>query len=364
MNNLKDIFFLQMAYSLAEKAVGWASPNPYVGAVIVKGDAIVGLGYHERPGEPHAEIVALRKAGSLSRNSTAYVTLEPCVHWGKTPPCVEALLQSNLKRVVISAFDPNPLVYKKGFKKIHQAGIDVSVGLLEERNRRLNETYLKYITQKIPFVTIKAAVSLDGKIATKKLNSRWISSPETREYIHLLRGEYDALMVGINTLIMDDPLLTVRHPNWKRKRLTRIVLDSRLRFPLQAKILSTLSQGKILVFTSVNASPKKAAALRKKGVEVITLPSSRININDVLTWLGNHEITSVLVEGGSHLYTSFLEKRLADKIILSLSSKFIGGQKAPSLLQGKGVEFIKDSLYLQRTDSFRISEDLIIEGYF
>ncbi len=364
MNNLKDIFFLQMAYSLAERAVGWASPNPYVGAVIVKGDVIVGQGYHERPGEPHAEIVALRKAGPLSRNSTAYITLEPCVHWGKTPPCVESLLQSGLKRVVISAFDPNPLVYKKGFKKIHQAGIDVSVGLLEERNRRLNETYLKYITQKIPFVTIKAAVSLDGKIATKKLNSQWISSPETREYIHLLRGEYDALMVGINTLIMDDPLLTVRHPNWKRKRLTRIVLDSRLRFPLQAKILSTLSQGEILVFTLANASLKKAAAIRKKGVEVIPLPSSRIDIEDVLTWLGNHEITSVLVEGGSRLYTSLLEKRLADKIVLSLSSKFIGGQKAPSLLQGKGVEFIKDSLYLQRTDSFRIGEDLILEGHF
>lgn len=364
MNNLKDIFYLQMAYSLAEKAVGWASPNPYVGAVIVKGDVIVGQGYHEKPGEPHAEIVALREAGSLSRNSTAYITLEPCVHWGKTPPCVEALIQSRLKRVVISSFDPNPLVYKKGFKKIHQAGINVSVGLLKERDRKLNETYIKYITKKIPFVAIKAAVSLDGKIATKKLDSQWISSPETREYIHLLRGEFDALMVGINTLIRDDPMLTVRHPNWNGKRLTRIILDSRLRFPPQAKILSTFSQGKILIFTLDKASPKKATALQKKGVDVIPLPSSRIDIADVLIRLGKLEIASVLVEGGRNLYTSLLERRLADKVVLSLSPKFIGGQKSLSLLQGKGVDFIKDSLHLQRADSFRIDEDLIVEGYF
>ena len=363
MKNQKDIFYLQMAYALAGKAVGWASPNPYVGSVLVKGEKIVGEGYHEKPGQPHAEIVALRKAGSLARNSTAYITLEPCVHWGKTPPCIDALLPAGLRRVVISDLDPNPLVYKKGVKRLREAGIEVSVGLLQEKNRHLNEAYLKFITNKIPFVTAKAAVSLDGKISTKKFSSRWISSPQTREYFHLLRGEYDALMIGVNTLIKDDPLLTIRHPNWKGKRLTRIILDSHLRFPLKARILSTLSQGKILVFTTQNASLKKADALRRSGVEVVILSSSRITLKKVLSWLGLHEISSVLVEGGGRLLTSMFEEQLVDKAFISISPKLIGGATAPSFLQGKGIDLVKDSLYLKRTHSFQIDEDIIMEGY-
>ncbi len=363
MSSLNDIFYLQMAYSLAERAIGWTSPNPCVGAVIVSRGVVVGHGYHERAGEPHAEILALRKAGSLARNSTVYITLEPCVLRGKTPPCVGPLLQAGPKRVVISSLDPNPLIHKKGFKILKQAGIEVSVGLLEERNRRLNEAYEKFITRKIPFCAAKAALSLDGKMATRTFSSRWISSKETRQYTHLLRGEFDALMVGVNTLINDDPLLTVRHPNWKGKRITRVILDSRLRFPLQARILSTLSRGKIIVFAPEKASPRKADALRKKGAEVIALPSSRVDVEDVLSWLGQHEVSSVLAEGGSRLMTSILERRLADKLFLTLSPKLIGGRKAPSLFQGEGVERVKDSLQLKRTHSFQIGEDIIMEGY-
>jgi diaminohydroxyphosphoribosylaminopyrimidine deaminase/5-amino-6-(5-phosphoribosylamino)uracil reductase len=363
MKNLKDIFYIQMAYALAEKAKGWASPNPYVGAVIVRNDVIVGYGYHAKPGQLHAEAVALQRAGSLSRNSAAYITLEPCVHWGKTPPCTEAMLQARLKRVIISALDPNPLVFRKGFKKIKQAGIEVSAGLLEEKNRKLNEAYLKYITKKIPFVTAKAAISIDGKIATRKFSSRWISSPQTRKYFHLVRGEYDALLVGINTLIKDDPLLTVRHPNWKRKHIVRVILDSNLRFPLSAKILSTLSQGKILVFALKKGSQRKAEALRKKGVEVIFLPSPTLDLKKVLSWLGKHEISSVLVEGGSRVLTSMLEQRLVDKIFVSISPKLIGGKQAPSLFQGEGADFIKNSINLKRINSFQIDEDIIMEGY-
>jgi len=365
MNSLKDISYLQMAYALAEKARGWASPNPYVGAVIVKKDVIVGHGYHEKSGLPHAEAVALQRAGSLSRNSTLYITLEPCVHWGKTPPCVDAILQARPKRVVISSLDPNPLVYKNGFRRIKEAGIDTSVGLLEEKNICLNEAYLKYITKKIPFVVAKAALSLDGKMATHRLESHWISSPQTRKYFHLLRGEYDAIMVGIGTLIKDDPLLTIRHPNWKGKRLTRIIADSNLSFPLKAKILSTLSQGKILVFTQKNSSQRKADALRKKGVEVIRLSSSSagLDLEEILSWLGKHEISSVLVEGGGRLLTSMLEERLIDKVFITLSPKLIGGNCAPSLFQGKGAEFIKDSLLLKRINSFQIEEDIVVEGY-
>jgi diaminohydroxyphosphoribosylaminopyrimidine deaminase/5-amino-6-(5-phosphoribosylamino)uracil reductase len=363
MKNLKDIFYLQMAYALAEKAKGWASPNPYVGTVIARKDVIVGHGYHVMPGQPHAEAVALQRAGSLSRNSTAYITLEPCVHWGKTPPCTEAILQARLKRVIISALDPNPLVFKKGVKKIKQAGIEVSAGLLEEKNRRLNEVYLKYITKKTPFVIAKAAISVDGKIATRKFSSRWVSSPQTRKYFQLLRGEYDALMVGINTLIKDDPLLTVRHPNWKGKHIVRVILDSHLRFPLGAKILSTLSQGKILVFSLKKSSPRKAEALRKKGVEVIFLSSPTLDLKKVLSWLGMNEMSSVLVEGGSRVLTSMLEEKLVDKIFVSISPKLIGGKQAPSLLQGEGADFIKNSIHLKRKNSFQIDEDIIVEGY-
>jgi diaminohydroxyphosphoribosylaminopyrimidine deaminase/5-amino-6-(5-phosphoribosylamino)uracil reductase len=363
MKNPKDIFYLQMAYGLAEKAVGWASPNPYVGAVIVKKDIIIGDGYHERPGNPHAEVIALHKAGSLARNSTTYINLEPCVHWGKTPPCTEALLQARIGRAVISDFDPNPLVSKKGIKKLKEAGIEISLGLLQEKNRRLNETYIKYITKKIPFVAAKAAVSLDGKIATKKFSSQWISSPETRKYFHLLRGEFDALMVGVNTLIKDDPLLTVRHSNWRKKRLTRIILDSHLRFPIQSRILSTLSHGKILVFSLKEASQKKADALRKKGVEVIPISSRRVEVKKVLSWLGQNEISSVLVEGGGRVLTSIFEGRMVDKIFVTLSPKLIGGKTAPTLFQGSGADFIKDSFVLKRTHSFQMGEDIIVEGY-
>jgi diaminohydroxyphosphoribosylaminopyrimidine deaminase/5-amino-6-(5-phosphoribosylamino)uracil reductase len=363
MKDLKDILYLQMAYALAEKAKGWASPNPYVGTVIVRKDVIVGHGYHAKPGQPHAEAVALQRAGSLSRNSTAYITLEPCVHWGKTPPCTEAILQARLKRVIISALDPNPLVFKKGFKKIKQAGIEVSAGLLEEKNIRLNEVYLKYITKKTPFVIAKAAISVDGKIATRKFSSRWISSPQTRKYFQLLRGEYDAILVGINTIIKDDPQLTVRHPNWKGRRIVRVILDSQLRFPLGAKILSTLSQGRIIVFSLKKASQRKAEALRKKGVEVICLSSPALDLKKVLTWLGKNEMSSVLVEGGSRVLTSMLEKNLVDKIFVSISPKLIGGKQAPSLLQGKGADFIDNSIRLKRKNSFQIDEDIIVEGY-
>jgi diaminohydroxyphosphoribosylaminopyrimidine deaminase/5-amino-6-(5-phosphoribosylamino)uracil reductase len=365
MNNLKDISYLHMAYSLAEKAKGWASPNPYVGAVIVKNDAVVGLGFHEKSGLPHAEAVALQRAGSLSRNSTLYVTLEPCVHWGKTPPCVDAILQARLKRVVISSLDPNPLVYKKGLKKIKEAGIETSAGLLAEKNNRLNETYIKYITKKIPFVVAKAAVSLDGKMATHKYESQWISSRQTREYFHLLRGEYDAIMVGIGTLIKDDPLLTLRHADWKGKHITRVIVDSHLRFPLRARILSTLPQGKILVFTAKNSSSRKAEALQKKGVEIIRLSPSqaRLKLEEALSWLGKHETTSVLVEGGGRLLTSMLEGKLIDKMFITLSPKLIGGKDAPSFFQGRGADFIKNSLPLKRINTFQISQDIIVEGY-
>jgi diaminohydroxyphosphoribosylaminopyrimidine deaminase/5-amino-6-(5-phosphoribosylamino)uracil reductase len=366
MTNLKDSSYLEMAYGLAEKARGWARPNPYVGAILVRKDKIVGYGYHERPGKPHAEAIALDRAGPLARGSTLYVTLEPCVHWGRTPPCVEAVLRSAPKRVVVSSLDPNPIVFKKGVKALRAAGMEVSVGLLEERNKILNETYIKSITRGIPFVTLKAAVSLDARMATRAYDSRWISSPQTREYVHLVRGEYDAIMVGINTILRDDPLLTVRHPHWRGKKITRVILDSDLRCPLEARILSTLGKGQVIIFTSKTASPKKINALCKKGIEVVQIAGSsgKVEAKEVLSWLGEKGLSSLLVEGGSRLLTTLLEEKLADKLFLTISPRLIGGEKAPSFFEGKGIRLIKESWELREISSFCLGRDIIIEGYF
>lgn len=366
MSSLEDISHLEMAYALAEKARGWASPNPYVGAVCVRNGKIIGSGYHEKPGRPHAEVIALDRAGPEALGSTLYVTLEPCVHWGRTPPCTDAIIRAKPRRVVVSSLDPNPLVFKKGIRKLREAGIQVSLGLNKEKNEVLNEAYIKFITRGIPLVALKAALSLDGRIATKTFDSRWISSPETREYVHLLRGEYDAIMVGINTIILDDPLLTVRHSHWRGKRIVRVIVDTGLRFPLKARILSSLDRGKIFVFTARLSSTKKKDELMRRGVEVIPVPgpADKVNLKGVLQALGERRVTSVLVEGGGRLLTSMVEENLADKVFLSISPKLIGGEKAPAFFGGRGVSFISESLELRNVSSFNIGRDTIMEGYF
>ncbi len=366
MKELQDFAYLEMAYALAEKARGWASPNPLVGAVCVRAGRVISWGYHEKPGRPHAEIVALDRAGSLARESTLYVTLEPCVHWGRTPPCAEAVIRARPRRVVVSSLDPNPVVFKKGIKRLRRAGVDLSVGLLKDRNIRLNEAYIKYITRGIPFITLKAAASLDGRTAAKTLDSRWISSPQTREYVHLLRGEHDAIMVGVNTILKDDPLLTVRHPQWKGKKIARVILDSQLRLPAKTRVLTTIDQGEIYVFTSRHAPLKKEKVLAEKGLTVVRLPGSRgeISLPDLLAWLGRREVSSVLVEGGSVLLTALIEKKMADKLLLTISPRMIGGTRAPSFLEGEGINKLQDALELGRISSFRIGRDILVEGYF
>jgi diaminohydroxyphosphoribosylaminopyrimidine deaminase/5-amino-6-(5-phosphoribosylamino)uracil reductase len=366
MINMKDSSYIEMAYGLAEKAKGWASPNPYVGAVVVRGGKIIGHGFHERPGRPHAEAIALQRAGRLARGSCLYVTLEPCVHWGRTPPCVDAVIQAAPKRVVISSLDPNPIVFQKGIRRLREAGISVSVGLLRERNSVLNESYIKYITRGIPFVTLKAALSLDGRLSTWTGDSRWISSPETRDYVHLLRGEHDAVMVGIGTILKDNPRLTVRHPQWVGKKIVRVILDSALRLPTRARILTTISQGKVIVFTTGRASSKKRSALEKRGVEVIAIsgPSRRLKLPEALARLGERGLASLLVEGGSQLLTAMVEENLADKLFLTVSPRLIGGKAAPSFLEGKGVRLMEKSQRLSKVSAFPIGDDVIIQGYF
>lgn len=366
MKDAEDLAYLEMAYGLAEKARGWASPNPYVGAVLVSGSEIVGCGYHERPGAPHAEINALRQAGSRARGSTLYLTLEPCVHWGRTPPCIEAVIAAAPRRVVISSYDANPVVFRKGVRRLRETGIPVEVGKLKERHQELNAAYIKHITTGRPLVTLKAAASFDGRIASRKGDSRWISSPGAREYVHILRGEHDAIMVGVNTILRDDPRLTVRHPLWKRKPILRAVIDSRLRLPLGARILSTLDRGKLAVLTTPAAPLPKEQALRKRGVEVVRLPGRRgaVDLARALSWLGEQGIASLLVEGGSRLHTAMIEGRLADRLFLVLSPKLVGGADAPSFLEGSGAAKIVDALGLSSVSSFVIGQDIILEGRF
>jgi diaminohydroxyphosphoribosylaminopyrimidine deaminase/5-amino-6-(5-phosphoribosylamino)uracil reductase len=366
MKRASDLAFMEMAYGLAEKARGRSSPNPLVGSIIVRDGKIVGCGYHEEAGKPHAEIMALRQAGRRAEGATIYLTLEPCVHWGRTPPCITSLVAARLKRAVVSSYDPNPVVHRKGVRKLREAGLEVTVGLLEERNARLNEMYVKYITRKIPFVTLKAALSLDGKTATRTGDSRWISAAGTRDYIHLLRGEYDALMIGVNTLLRDDPRLTVRHPNWGGKKIVRVVLDSKLRFPLEARILRTLERGRIIVFAGDEAPSDKAEALIRKGVEVILVPRPLTSggLRDVLAELGKRAVAGLLVEGGSRLHTSLIREKLADKIVLTLSPKLIGGRDAPGFWEGEGAEKVRAALTLKSVRPFSLGDDLILEGYF
>ena len=366
MIDAQDASFIEMAYGLAEKARGWASPNPYVGAVVVRGGTIVGYGFHERPGRPHAETIALERAGRLAKGSTLYVTLEPCVHWGRTPPCVESIIRAAPRRVVVSSLDANPIVHKKGVQRLRTAGIEVAVGLLGERNSVLNESYIKYITRGVPFVTLKGAVSLDGRLATRTGDSRWISSPEARDYVHLLRGEHDAIMVGIGTILGDDPRLTVRHPQWPGKKILRVIVDSELRLPPRARILKTLPMGKIVVFTTASASPKKRAALERCGAEVVPIPgpSRRLGLAEVLRHLGRRGIAHLLVEGGSGLLTALTEAGLADKVFLTVSPCLIGGRTSPSFLEGGGVDRVKNAWRLRRITSFPIGEDIVIQGYF
>jgi len=366
MNSSKDRDYLEMAYGLAQKARGWTSPNPLVGSVIVKNNAIIGYGYHAGPGHPHAESMAIQNAGPSVRGGSLYLTLEPCTHWGRTPPCIDAVLRASPKRVVISDFDANPRVQKRGIRALREHGIETSVGILKERNRTINEAYIKFITRQLPFVTLKAGISLDGKMGTQSASPQWISSPQTREYTHLLRGENDAILTGINTILTDDPLLTVRHPCWKGKKILRVVLDPSLRIPLSARLLKSNTKGRIVIFTKASPSSLKILQLKKRQVEVVCQkgPGKKIDLPKMLEWLGKNGIMSLLVEGGGRIHAAFLDSRLADKIFLAVSPILIGGKEAPPLYQGEGADSVANSLRLKRVKVFQIENDAVFEGYF
>ncbi len=300
---------MDIALHLARKGAGKVNPNPLVGAVIVNDGKIIGKGYHESYGKAHAEINAFKDAETeLIEGSTMYVTLEPCSHYGKTPPCVDQIIENRIKRVVIGMVDPNPLVSGKGVKKLQEAGIDVTVGILEDKCKKLNEVFIKYITKKKPFVVLKTAMSLDGKISTTSGESKWITDKEARENVHILRNELTAIMIGIDTVIIDNPELTCRIPNGRNP--IRIVVDSNLRIPYDSKILQTAKKFKTIIATTEKARKEKIHKLKDLGIIVIETKSKneKVDLKDLMHKLGNQNIDSILLEGGFNIKLLSLRK--------------------------------------------------------
>ncbi|MEG6615254.1 bifunctional diaminohydroxyphosphoribosylaminopyrimidine deaminase/5-amino-6-(5-phosphoribosylamino)uracil reductase RibD [Peptococcaceae bacterium 1198_IL3148] len=355
---------MQKALELAAKAEGYTSPNPLVGAVVVKDGRIVGQGYHQKAGTPHAEVHALKDAGSLALGATIYVTLEPCCHYGRTPPCTEAIKAAGIKRVVAAMTDPNPLVAGQGLNSLKTAGIEVSSGILAEEAAQLNEVFIKYITKKLPFVALKAAVSLDGKIATVIGESQWITGTESRLYTHSLRHKYDGILVGINTVLADNPSLTTRLPAGQGKDPVRIILDSKCRTPLDAKIINQASAAQTIIATTSGADVDKIKALEAQGAEVIICgDADTVDLHQLLQQLAARKITSLLVEGGAGVHGSFLTSGLVDKVYWFIAPMLIGGDAAPGAVGGSGIRHLEDAVKLDRTTIRHFGKDICVEGY-
>ncbi|SDW47487.1 bifunctional diaminohydroxyphosphoribosylaminopyrimidine deaminase/5-amino-6-(5-phosphoribosylamino)uracil reductase RibD [Paenibacillus sp. CF384] len=354
-------FYMRLALENAMAMKGQTDPNPLVGSVIVKWNRIVGVGVHMKAGEPHAEIHAIHMAGDHARGATIYVTLEPCSHYGQTGPCAMAIIEAGIKEVVIATLDPNPLVSGKGVQRLRDAGIDVIIGVCENESRKMNEVFNKFIVHQIPFVTLKSAITMDGKIASFSADSKWITSHQAREDVHLLRNQNAAILVGVNTVILDDPQLTTRLPNGRNP--VRVILDSTLRLPLKSKVVVD-GQAPTWVFTTKSHDPEKRKALNEAGVHVmVTEHPSKVNPSEVLQLLGERHIASLLIEGGSEINSSFVERRLVDKVVLYMAPKLIGGRNAPMFLAGTGIEKMRDAIDLSDASVHSLGNDFKFTGY-
>lgn len=354
-------FYMDIALRNAEAMKGQTDPNPLVGSVIVNENRIVGVGTHLKAGEAHAEIHALRMAGEMAKGGTIYVTLEPCSHHGRTGPCAEAIVKAGIQRVVIATLDPNPQVSGNGVKILKDAGLEVITGIREAESQKMNEVFNKFIIQKKPFITLKSGITLDGKVATHTFNSKWITSEEARRDVHVLRNENMAILVGINTVLKDDPALTTRIPNGRNP--IRVVLDSTLKIPLDFQLV-TDKQAETWIFTSKQHNEDKKVALEALGIHVfVTSNEQSVDPNEVVQLLGEKGIASLIIEGGGNVNASFLENQLIDKVVLYFAPKLIGGKNAPTFLEGTGFEWMKDAIELTDTDFVRIGKDFKFIGY-
>lgn len=357
----RDRFYMNIALNLARKGLGMTNPNPVVGAVLVKDGRVLAKGYHKRAGEPHAEIEAIRKAGKKAKGATLYVTLEPCDHFGKTPPCTDRIIKEGIKRVVIGMRDSNPINHGRGIAKLRRNSIDVRCGILAKEASRLNRVFTTYITQKRPFVTLKAAQSLDGKIAASSGDSRWITNEYSRRFVHRLRSRVDAVLVGVNTIIKDDPLLSSRIKSAKRQPV-RIILDTSLKTPQGSRILKDRSARTIIA--TAKASAQKISKFKKRGVDVEVFKKNRygVDLKSLLRFLARNEISHLLVEGGGSVIASFLKEGVADEILFFISPRVIGGRDAITSVEGDGVRAINQSVVLKNIEVKRFGEDILIKG--
>ncbi|HHT9125146.1 MAG TPA: bifunctional diaminohydroxyphosphoribosylaminopyrimidine deaminase/5-amino-6-(5-phosphoribosylamino)uracil reductase RibD [Candidatus Brocadiia bacterium] len=357
-----DENFMRIALDLAEEGRGRVEPNPVVGAVIVNNGEIVSQSYHEYFGGPHAEVNAIIAAGDRCRGATLYVTLEPCTHFGKTPPCVDAIKSSGIKRVVVATTDPNPVNNGKGIKLLREVGIEVVERVLEEPAKKLNAPFFKLITTKTPYVIAKWAMTLDGKIATRTGDSRWISSEESRQYVHKKRAMVDAVVVGIRTVLRDDPLLTCRIKGGRNPK--RIVVDGRAELPLHSRLVQTVKDADVFVATTSAAPTEHIMKLETAGCKIIELKSSPegVDILSLIQALGMMNFTNVLIEGGGTLLGTFFDKKLVDRVMVFIAPHIVGGAGAKTPVLGVGVERITDSLRLEDILISRFGNDILIEG--
>jgi diaminohydroxyphosphoribosylaminopyrimidine deaminase/5-amino-6-(5-phosphoribosylamino)uracil reductase len=362
---MDDKSFMKLALNLAAKGCGFTSPNPMVGAVIVRDGIVVGTGFHEAIGMAHAEVNAIKEAGDLAKGATLYVTLEPCNHHGRTPPCTDQIKDAGISRVVVAMKDPNPDVKGRGIDHLKKHGINISLGLYEDRATKLNEAFIKYVQTKRPFVTIKCAATLDGRIATRTGDSKWVSGEESRRFVHRLRHSADAIMVGINTIQKDNPKLTTRLEGKKGSDPTRIILDTHFSISEDARILNLDSESDTIIATGVSVKGKQKEALEKKGVRILktTVKDGRIDLDILMESLGEQGITSLLVEGGSRVIASSLAASVVDKAIFFYAPKILGGDDGVPICSGSGPEFMSETISLKDINVRRFGDDVMIEGY-
>lgn len=361
-----DRYFMKAALELAAKGQGFTSPNPMVGALVVKDGRIVGKGFHEAAGKAHAEVNAIDDAGNAAKGATLYVTLEPCNHTGRTPPCTEKILSAGIRRVVSAMADPNPDVKGGGNDYLRSKGLEVAVGVCEAEAGKLNEIFIKYVRTKLPFVVVKCAATLDGRIATKTGDSKWVSGPESRKFVHQLRHALDAIMVGVDTVKNDDPSLTARLEDMKTLDPTRIILDTRLSVPENAKVLRSDSDRDTILFTGTEISQEKKSRIEKPGVRVIQSQldkNSRIDLNVLMKTLGGMGVTSLLIEGGGRVIASAFRAGIVDKVFFFYAPKILGGDDGVPICRGAGPESMQDSIPLTEIAVRRFGDDVMIEGY-
>jgi diaminohydroxyphosphoribosylaminopyrimidine deaminase/5-amino-6-(5-phosphoribosylamino)uracil reductase len=360
----EDIRWMRRALRLAER--GFTPPNPMVGCVLVKDGAVVGEGFHPCAGAPHAEVFALQAAGEQARGATAYVSLEPCCHYGRTPPCVNALIEARVARVVAAVADPNPQVSGRGLALLREAGIPAQVGVLAEEARHLNAAFFHFQKTRRPYITLKAAMTLDGKIATRTGDSQWITGEAARRYVHRLRAQSGAVLCGIGTALADDPMLTARLKPEAPRQPLRIVLDPSLRLPPTAKLVTTARQIPTLLVTTRKADPEKVENLYKYGVDILytdTDTNGELLLESLLAELGRREIISILVEGGGNTHAALLAGRYAHRLLWFIAPKLIGGRNAPTPMEGEGMEWMADAMALKPFHVRRFGSDIMLETF-